>query len=209
MNNLTLVALLLGACGSDDDLDGPLDSSHAFDSAQVSDSAPAIDVGPPDSSPADAALSGTLTITATGITGAIGKIALIGVLGMGGFDAVICEGVTSDPGVLDNGAYTVTGGIYMGGNHGDHARVRHVSLSLRRRPPRRRPSGYTGEPRARQQWTGSNPHFASEPCTRLCVPPRGWHQRIEDILAAVRRIQEHVSGSDLDSFARSHTGTSA
>jgi hypothetical protein len=132
--------LLVAACG--DDSRAQADAQVAIDAAAPdgpADAAPQDTAPPGDAAPADAAPLGSVTIRASGVTGATGKVVLVGVTphGVAGFQGAVCEPVTSDPlsftavaktptagnpcdlgaiAVFADGAYDVLGGLYTPGN---------------------------------------------------------------------------------------------
>jgi hypothetical protein len=135
---LGLLVAVCGACGGGDDNPPVPDSAPGTPDAGPG----APDAGAPDAAgrAADAALQGTLTIEASGITGAMGKIALVMVMESGGGPILggICVPITADPGsfsdvaktpteqgnpcalgadvVFANGSYDLLGGIYTPGS---------------------------------------------------------------------------------------------
>lgn len=109
MHRWLLVALLSGvmaACGGGDDEEGADAAVTGPDGAVVDASTP--DASGPDATPTP----GTLTIEASGITGANGKIVLAFVQQPGGGAVVgqICEPVTADPGSISGVAKMQAGG---------------------------------------------------------------------------------------------------
>ncbi len=137
MRSVTLgliAALSLSACGDDDA--GPTDAGGTPDAgAMTVDAGSMADAG---AMPDAAVATGTVTVRASGITGATGKVVLVFVTGpgMGGLRGAVCEPVTADPMafvavaktpgatnpcelgaevVYPDGTYDVTAGIYTPG----------------------------------------------------------------------------------------------
>ena len=142
MNTGTLgfvMAALTAACGGREDTvtaaDTAIDGSADAVTDTTSTDGPADPTTEVDGAPAPA----WVTIKASGITGATGKIVLVGVTktGVGGFLAAVCAPVTADPMSVNavaklpsasnpcdlgaevafaDGTYEVRGGIYTGGS---------------------------------------------------------------------------------------------